>query len=148
MVPLKNQDIQNMRLTEHEKELEARRATFSGSHVLTLSRSFLALARLCGCAGYHLGPSNGVEAGSKTIQINPVVNQTMEPRLGDAVTTALRKQLQSDGTYRLATHGDADIVVNGVITRFYRRELSLLPRDVITAQDYRLNAIGGVPPRG
>jgi hypothetical protein len=95
---------------------------------------------LCGCAGYRLGPTNGLEPGAKAVQINPVVNQTMEPRFGDAVTSALRKQLQRDGTYRLATRGGADIVVSGTITHFSRRELSLLPNDVLTARDYRLNA--------
>ena len=39
-----------------------------------------------GCAGYRLGPTNGLAAGEKSIQIIPFANQTMEPRLGDAVT--------------------------------------------------------------
>src|ERR1051325_2312681 len=84
---------------------------------------------LCGCA-YHLGPSNDLEPAGKSARVNPVINQTMEPRLGDAVTTALRKQLQRDGTYRLAPRGSADIVVSGTIPRFVRHELSLLPKDV------------------
>ena len=108
--------------------------------------ALLALA-ISGCAGYHLGPSNGLEAGEKTIQINPFDNQTMEPRLGDAATTELRKQIQHDGTYRVATHGHADIVVSAVITRFNRHELSLLPHDVLTARDYRLNVTAQVTAR-
>lgn len=95
---------------------------------------------LGGCAGYRLGPTNGLQAGEKTIQINPFQNLTMEPRLGDAVTMQMRKTIQRDGTYRLATHGEPDIVLTGTITQFSRRELSLLPNDVLTARDYRLNA--------
>lgn len=104
-------------------------------------------AMLGGCAGYHLGPSNGLEAGEQTLQIHPFLNQTMEPRLGDAVTMALRKDIQQDGTYRLATHGGADIVVTGTLLRFDRRELSLLPNDVLTARDFRLNVSARVTAR-
>ena len=105
------------------------------------------LLALCGCAGYRLGPTNGVAAGEKSVQINPFVNETLEPRLGDAATTALRHRLQHDGTYRLATHGSADIVVNGVLTRYNRHELSLLPNDVLTVRDYRITVTAQVTAR-
>lgn len=102
---------------------------------------------LCGCAGYQLGPSNGVAAGEKSVQVNPFVNQTLEPRLGDAVTTELRRSLQHDGTYRLATRGGADIVVSGTITGYDRHELSLVPKDVLTVSDYRVTATAKVTAR-
>jgi hypothetical protein len=95
---------------------------------------------LSGCAGYRLGPTNGETVGARTIEVRPFLNETMEPRLGDEVTAAVRRQLQHDGTYRLATQGDADIVVTGVVLRYTRRELSLVPNDVLTVQDYRVNA--------
>src|ERR1051326_2872926 len=72
------------------------------------------------CAGYRLGPTNGLAAGDKAIQIMPFANQTLEPRLTDAVTAQLRKQIQHDGTFRLATHDDGDIVVTGAIIRYTR----------------------------
>ena len=99
--------------------------------------AFLILG-LAGCAGYRLGPTNGVAAGSKTIQVNFFRNATLEPRLVEAVAASLRKTLQQEGTYRLDTHGDGEIVVNGVITEFRRSELSLQPTDVITVRDYTL----------
>lgn len=105
------------------------------------------LLALCGCAGYRLGPTNGTVAGEQSVQVSPFVNQTLEPRLGDAVTSALRRSLQRDGTYRLATRDQADIIVTGVITRYYRHELSLLPDDVLTARDYRVNATAQVTAR-
>ena len=104
---------------------------------LRLLRAGLLLLLLTGCAGYQLGPTNGVNAGEKSVRINPFSNQTLEPRLGDAVTTALRRNVQNDGTYHLSTHGDADIVVTGVLTRFTRHELSFVPKDVLTVKDYR-----------
>lgn len=94
------------------------------------------LALWTGCAGYRLGPTNGRPAGEESIQINPFQNQTMEPHLSDAVTTALRNQLQQDGTYRLDTHGDGDVIVTGVITDYRRSGLTFLPGDVLTVRDF------------
>jgi Lipopolysaccharide-assembly len=97
-----------------------------------------AAALLAGCAAYHLGPVNGAIAGEKSIEVLPFNNQTLEPRLGDSVTQALRERLQADGTYRLATHGAGDVVVTGVITRYSRSALSYLNTDVVTPENYRI----------
>jgi hypothetical protein len=102
---------------------------------------------LNGCAGYRLGPSNGQTAGEKTVQVVPFTNRTLEPRLGDAVTAALRKQLQRDGTYRLATHEAGDIIVSDVLTNYYRLELSFVPNDIATARDYRVRLAAQVTAR-
>jgi hypothetical protein len=91
-----------------------------------------------GCAGYKLGPVNGLTAGAKAVQINPFTNTTLEPRLGDEVTAQLRKQLQRDGTFKLASHDDGDIVVSGSVNRYVRQEISLSPTDTLTVRDYRL----------
>lgn len=102
---------------------------------------------LAGCASYHLGPVNGAVAGDKSIEILPFNNQTLQPRLGDAVTQALRERLQTDGTYHLDTHGGGDVVVTGVITRYHRLGLSYLNSDVSTAQNYRVNITAHVTAR-
>ena len=95
------------------------------------------LLLLGGCA-YRLGPTNGLAAGAKSVEVKPFINQTLEPRLTDPVTFQVRKQLQRDGTYRLASHEDGEILVTGVLTRFERFELSLAPRDSLTVRDFRL----------
>ena len=102
---------------------------------------------LAGCAGYRLGPVNGEIAGEKSIEILPFNNQTLQPRLGDAVTQALRERLQTDATYRLATRGDGDIVVTGVITSYNRQGLSYLNNDVTTTDNYRVNVTAHVVAR-
>lgn len=102
---------------------------------------------LGGCAGYRVGPSNELAAGEKTVQITPFANQTLEPRLGDAVSSALRKELQRDGTYRLVTREAGDIVVNGTVTRYLRQEQTLVPEDVVTVQDYRITLTAQVIAR-
>ena len=77
----------------------------------------LLLWTLTGCAGYHLGAVNGEVAGDQTIEVLPFNNQTLQPRLGDAVTQALRERFQVDATYRLVTSSPGDVVVSGVIRK-------------------------------
>lgn len=100
-----------------------------------------------GCGGYRLGPSNGAVAGDRSIQIAPFANHTLEPRLSDALTSALRKEIQRDGTYQLATRYAGDVIVSGEITHFERGEVSFLPVDVVTARDYKVSFTAHVVAR-
>jgi len=102
---------------------------------------------LASCAGYHLGPVNGAIAGEKSIEVLPFNNQTLQPRLGDAVTQALRERLQTDGTYHLATRGPGDIVVAGVIKSYSRTALGFLNSDVATPQDYHVDVTAHITVR-
>lgn len=102
---------------------------------------------LCGCAGYRLGPTSGQQAGARSVQITPFRNHSAEPGLADELTSALRKSIQRDGTLRLATHGDGDLIVEGEITGFRRRELSLLTEDVRTVRDYQISLVVHVTVR-
>lgn len=109
--------------------------------------ALLAVLMVVGCAGYRLGATNGSPAGSRSIQVQPFVNQTLQPRLTDAVTQQFRKELQRDRTFELATDGTGDIVLSGVITRYQRFELSFAPQDVLTVRDYRLMVTAQVTAR-
>jgi hypothetical protein len=100
--------------------------------------AFLAFACLSGCAGYRLGPTNGTAAGSHSIQVNFFQNKTPEPRLTEAVGFSLRRILQQDGTFRLNTEGEGDVVLSGVLTAYERIGLSFQPRDILSARDYEL----------
>jgi len=102
---------------------------------------------LTGCAGYQLGPTNQVAPREKSVQVNPFANQTLEPKLTDALTSQLRKQLSKDGTYRLASHDDGDIIVSGVITGYNRHELSFERSDTLTVRDYRVTLTAHVTAR-
>lgn len=93
---------------------------------------------LTGCAGYTLGPTGGQVAGARTIRIGPVSNGTDEPRLGDAVQQALRAQVQTDGTFRLAGNDGADIVVSTSLRRFDRNPLTFQRRDIVATRDYEV----------
>jgi len=100
----------------------------------------LASATFAGCASYHLGATNHAVQGDQSVEVFPFNNETLQPRLGDALTQSLREQLQVDGTYHLATHGAGDVIVTGVL-RFYAREsLGASSTDAATPVDYRVGA--------
>jgi len=101
--------------------------------------SALAVVLLAGCAGYRLGPTNGVTAGTRSIQVAYFQNRTTEPRLSEAVAHALRQRFQQEGTYRLASQNDGDVVVTGTITRYERQGVTFQPQDVITVRDFELH---------
>ena len=100
-----------------------------------------------GCAGYQLGPTGGQTAREKSVQVIPFTNRTPEPRLGDAITAALRKEVQRDGTFTLATRDAGDIVVSGVLTRYQRRAVSFVSTDIATARDYDLTLTAQITAR-
>jgi hypothetical protein len=100
--------------------------------------SCLAGLLLAGCAGYQLGPTNGMKAGERSIEIQAFQNKTGEPRLIEAVTTSLRRTLQQDGTYKLDSKGDGDVLVTGVLIRYDRAGVTFQPADVRTVRDYNV----------
>lgn len=102
---------------------------------------------LAGCASYHLGPANDAVSGGKSIEVAPFNNQTLQPRLGDAITQNLREQLQSDGTLHLATSGSGDIVLTGVIKSYGRSGLGFLNTDAFTPENFRIEVIAHVTAR-
>jgi hypothetical protein len=101
-------------------------------------------ALLAGCAGYKLGPTNGLPAGSRSVEVRSFVNKTKEPRITEYLAASLRKQLQQDGSYHLETSGRGDILVTGEITRFSRSGLSYQTNDVLTPQEYTLGLVARV----
>lgn len=107
----------------------------------------LIVVLLNGCAGYRLGPSNGLSAGARSIGVMPFENETFQPRLSTDLAQALRDHLQQDGTYELDTSGSPDILLTGRIVDFQRRPISFNPRDVRTVQDYGLKLVTRVEAR-
>ena len=107
----------------------------------------LVLCSFAGCAGYRLGPANGAVSGEKSIEVLPFNNQTLQPRLGDALTQALREELQTDGTYQLTARDSGDVVVTGVVTSYSRSGVSFLSSDAATPQDYRIDVTAHVTAR-
>jgi hypothetical protein len=105
---------------------------------LRLIGGTLACLWLAGCAGYKLGPTGGQVAGHRSIEIRPFADQTREPRLIEPVATALRKEVQRDGTLQLATSEPGDILVTGTLVEYTRHPLTFQPSDVFTTRDYEI----------
>lgn len=95
------------------------------------------LLGVIGCA-YRLGPTNGERAGDRSIKIAPFENRTIEPRLIEAVSAALRRELQQDGTYKLETGSDPDFIVTGSILKYERDTISVRPTDALSPLDLRI----------
>jgi hypothetical protein len=104
----------------------------------------LLVSLAAGCAGYRLGPTNPELTADKRIQIELFENRTLEPDLPEALQLALRKELQQDGSYRLATRRDGDVVVRGIILEFERTPLAFQPTDVVAATDFELRMVARV----
>lgn len=109
--------------------------------------AFAILLAGSGCAGYRLGPTDGLPAGYRTVEVKPFTNRTLEPRLGDDCTFAMRKEIQRDGTYKLLAGASANVELTGELIRYERREISFLSSDVTTARDYRINLTAHVVAR-
>lgn len=101
------------------------------------------LLGVIGCA-YRLGPTNGEKAGDRSIKIAPFENRTIEPRLIEAVSVALRRELQQDGTYKLETGSDPDLIVTGSILKYERDTISVRPTDALSPLDMRIVIIARV----
>ena len=111
-----------------------------------MRRLFLLLlaALMAGCAGYKLGPTNGIPAGSRSVEVRAFVNKTRDPRITEYLASSLRKRLQQDGSFHLETSGRGDILVTGEITKFSRSGLSYQTNDVLTPQEYTLDLVAHV----
>ena len=99
---------------------------------------------LCGCAGYKLGPSNSVKAREQSVYVEVFVNRTLQPRLEDPLTRAVRLAIQREGTYRLEGRKDADILMKGSIVDYSRQGLSFNPTDLVQVTDYNLIAVARI----
>ena len=100
--------------------------------------ALILLLALSGCAGYRLGPTTGIAARYRTLCVMPFANETLEPRLPEAVQSALLHTLQQEGTYRVTRRDEADVVVTGRIVEYERGGIAYDPNDVRTITDFRV----------
>jgi hypothetical protein len=107
--------------------------------VLKIFLPGLAIVLLAGCAGYKLGAVGDAPAGARTIEVQPFNNQTLQPRLGDDMTQAVRERVQTDATYRLVTGETGDLILSGRISNYQRDQLGYLNQDSSTPQNFRVS---------
>jgi len=92
---------------------------------------------LAGCAGYTLGPVKPAAlTGIDSIAVPVFANETFEPRLEVPATSAVVRQFQLDGTYRIATADAADAVLNGKILSVTRNPARSVRGNVISTLEF------------
>jgi hypothetical protein len=102
-----------------------------------MSRFALALCLcLTGCAGYRLGPTLGAEY--RSVAVPMFRNKTYKPQIEAQITNGIIKRFQTDGTLRIESVANADIVLTGEITQYQRHELRSLQSQVGAPREYRV----------
>lgn len=98
-----------------------------------------AALHLSGCAGYQIGSVKPAAYSSiNSLFIPPFVNRTLEPRLSSLVTNAVLKEVQADGTYKVATRNNADAVLVGRIMKIDKRQLRAVRTDTLQSRELKL----------
>ena len=94
---------------------------------------------LCGCAGYHIGPVKPARFdGVKTIAVNTFKNDTLQPRVEVLLANAVIKQIQQDGTYKVADESQADALLQGTLEEVRRRPSRYVRGNVLQTREYTL----------
>ena len=108
-----------------------------------LRRASLALLLsllLPGCAGYRLGPATpNFMQGIHTISVPTFRNATLIPRIEVLVSDTIIRQIQQDGTYKIATSdADADALLEGEIMEVRRKPSRTVIGDVQATQEFEM----------
>ncbi len=102
---------------------------------------FLAAASLLlsGCLGYHIGPAKpSVLRDVHVIAVPTFENKTLLPRVEVLVTDTVIKQLQQDGTYRVAEENNADAVLKAEISDITRIPARSVRGNVLATTEFNL----------
>jgi len=113
--------------------------------ILTGALSVLTALLCFGCMGYHLGPV--LKANYKSVAVVMFKNKTLQPQLEAQVSNGIIRRLQSDGTLRVESKENADIILTGQILHYRRQELRALQTAVLTPREYRINIDARVEAR-
>ena len=92
-----------------------------------------------GCAGYQVGPIKPTPmANVKTIAVQTFKNDTLEPRIEVLLASTVIKQLQQDGTYKIAREGEADAILEGTLTEIERKPQRRVRGNTLLTREYDL----------
>ena len=102
--------------------------------------SALPLALLLGgCAGYHIGPVKPAKfEGIHSIAVNNFKNDTLQPRVEVLLANSVIKQIQQDGTYKVADEASADALLEGTLEEIRRRPSRYVRGNVLQTREYTL----------
>jgi outer membrane lipopolysaccharide assembly protein LptE/RlpB len=94
---------------------------------------------LTGCLGYHVGPVKpSVLRDVHGIAVPTFENKTLLPRVEVLITDSVIKQLQQDGTYRIAHENNADAILKAEISEIIRTPARSLRGNVLATTEFNL----------
>lgn len=94
---------------------------------------------LAGCAGYQAGPIKPTPmAKVNTIAVPTFKNDTLEPRVEVLLADGVIKQIQQDGTYKIAREDSADAILEGKLEEIERRPTRSVRGNVLLTREYEL----------
>jgi outer membrane lipopolysaccharide assembly protein LptE/RlpB len=94
---------------------------------------------LTGCLGYHVGPVKpSVLRDVHGIAVPTFENKTLLPRIEVLITDSVIKQLQQDGTYRIANENNADAILKAEISEIIRTPARSLRGNVLATTEFNL----------
>lgn len=104
-----------------------------------LCAAALLVFSLGGCAGYHIGPIQPYYLRNvHSIAVPVFKNNTLIPRISVLITDSVIKQLQQDGTYRIANKSEADAILVGEIDHINRAPARSLRGNVLATVEFNL----------
>jgi hypothetical protein len=95
-----------------------------------------AAAGLAGCAGYRLGTT--LPPDVRSVHVPTFVNRTGEPLVEAETTRATVQELQRDGTLKVRSADEADVVLAATVVDFYLEPLRYEKDASRTVREYRL----------
>ena len=99
----------------------------------------VACLSLTGCLGYHVGPVKPYYLRDvHTIAVPTFGNRTLVPRIEVLVTDTVIKQLQQDGTFQIASDGNADATLKAQITHIDRSPARSANANVLLTTEFNL----------
>lgn len=105
-----------------------------------MKNPFIAVSLLLtGCLGYHVGPVKpSVLRDVHGIAVPTFENKTLLPRVEVLITDSVIKQLQQDGTYRIANENNADAILKAEISEIIRTPARSLRGNVLATTEFNL----------
>jgi hypothetical protein len=96
------------------------------------------LAGLTGCA-YKIGPIKPkLMEGINSIAVPSFKNDTLEPRIEVLMANSVIKQIQQDGTYKIAREKEADALLEGTLDEIQRRPARSVRGNVLQTREFTL----------
>jgi hypothetical protein len=109
----------------------------------SLVLSALAILTLSGCAGYRLGNTSGRDLqGVRSVYVPVVKNTSLQPDLQMAVTNAIIRRFNNDGTLEVNQNSNADSELDVVVTNVKESAVQSSNNDILVTAQYQLTIEG------